>query len=339
MQFNLNLDLSLFLVEAVKDIKNAPGGRLEDILSGFTSVFRTLSALGALIFIVTRFFEDQSAGRPLDINRYVKPFTYIIFLSLYTQVIGVIDEFFGTMEKATYDLSGDIISTAASTLGPALISALNPVGLLGSTEGDTKGTPDENAIMKEVIFAGSDVGAIGGVAAGVAGPSQEDTEVMRYEDQKDVKNEKDIGALTGIMETMGSIISPVTKITAYLILILLYATGPIAIGLSLFPTLDGSIKQWIGLYVKVSLWPMLSNLLSALVMRIMTDPKILLVLIGQNMMGSGMSARANTLLFATVLVAHSLVPRIASALVSVFGFESASPEGQSKYQQMLNKPS
>lgn len=332
----LNIGFEDILVKAIKDLRvegGASGGVLGAEFNTFSKAFIIIAAAGVLFFITKRFFEDQSGGRPFDISRYTKPFMILIMLVLYKPIMGVIDGFFNTMTDVTYRANGRFMLfgadvTDAEIGGGSIGSTIS--GLLGgvfpgfgsngggnvtgtSFASDIKGTPEQinkmNDIMNLVEGDGTNDDLMG-----------INNEISQGGDQKDVTETKETGLVSNLLTTLGETINPLTKITAYVMLMLLYAFGPIALGLSVWPGFESSLTNFIGSYLKVSMWPAIANLVAYLVFRIVTAPGVIATLTANNLFNNGRDTKLAPIFFGAIFVTHMLVPRISAAIVNAGGF-------------------
>jgi hypothetical protein len=326
------------MVNAIKDLRSTSGGGvLSAEFSGFQTVFSLIAASGVLFFLVKRYFEDQSTGRQFEISRYTKPFMILIMIMLYKPIMNVIDGFFNTMTEATYRANGRFLIGGVD-LTNATIGGLNiqstVSGLVNgifpgfSSNGgsasngqqfkrDIKGTPEEINKMNELIAVTED------------GYKTDDkivnanNEISLGGDQKDVAQGKETGLATNMIKTLGETINPLTKITAYVLLILLYACGPIALGLSVWPGFESTLTNFIGTYIKISMWPALANLVAFLVFKIITAPGVVATLAANNLFNSGRETTLTTTFFASVFILNTLVPKIANGIVGIGQYYNA----------------
>jgi hypothetical protein len=320
------------MVNAIKDLRSSSGGGvLSAEFSGFQTVFSLIAVAGVMFFIVKRYFEDQSTGRQFEISRYTKPIMILIALSLYKPMMNVVDGFFNTMTDATYRANGRFLVmgvdlTNASVGGVSIESTINGLvdgifpGLSGSSTAsntgqkfnrDTKGTPEEINKMNELIAVTEDGYTIDDKIIGA------NNEISQGGDQKDVEQSKETGLTSNILTTLGQTVNPVTKITAYVLLILLYACGPIALGLSVWPGFESTLTNFIGSYLKISLWPTLANLVAFLTFKIITAPGVIATLTANNLFNSGRQTTLATIFFGSIFVLSTLVPMVSNALVGV----------------------
>ncbi len=321
------------LVNAIKTLRSDGGGVLSGDFNTFHKAFIIIAAAGVLFFITKRFFEDQSGGRPFDISRYTKPFMILIMLVLYKPIMGVIDGFFDTMTTATYKTDGRFMLFGAdvtnatiggTSIGAEISSLLSTVLLVfggsggGAVTGtsfasDTKGTPEQINKMNEILNLIEGDGTDDNIMA-------INNEISQGPDQKDVTETKETGLVTNIFSMLGETINPLTKITAYVMLILLYAFGPLALGLSVWPGFESSLTNFIGSYLKVSMWPAIANLVAYLVFKIITSPSVLTTLTANNLFNNGRETKLAPIFFGAIFITHMMVPRISAAIVNAGGF-------------------
>ncbi len=331
----LGIGFEDILVNAIKDLRvegNVSGGVLGGDFNTIHKAFIIISAAGVLFFITKRFFEDQSGGRPFDISRYTKPFMILIMLLLYKPVMSVIDGFFNTMTDVTYKANGrfmlfgaDVtnVEIAGVSIGSTITGLLNGVfpGFNSnggaSTTGlafasDYKGTPEQINKMNELINTAEGDGTGADVAA--------NNEISQGGEQKDVTEAKETGLVSNLLTTLGETVNPLTKITAYVMLMLMYAFGPIALGLSVWPGFESSLTNFLGSYLKVSMWPAIANLVAYLVFRIVTAPGVISTLAANSFFNNGRETKLEPIFFGAIFVTHMMVPRISAAIINAGGF-------------------
>jgi hypothetical protein len=340
----LNIGFDDVMVNAIKDLRSSSGGGvLSAEFSGFQTVFSLIAAAGVMFFIVKRYFEDQSTGRQFEISRYTKPFMILIAISLYKPMMSVVDGFFNSMTDATYRANGRFLVlgvdlTDASVGGVSIQSTVTGLvnGIFpgftsngGSNANgqqftrDVKGTPEEINKMNELIAVTEDGYKVDNDVV------KANNEISLGADQKDVEQSTQTGIGTNMLKTLGETINPVTKITAYVLLILLYALGPIALGLSVWPGFESTLVNFIGTYLKISLWPALANLVAYLVFRIITAPGVVATLAANNVFNSGRETTLTTVFFGSIFILSTLVPKLSNALVGA-GIYAAVDAGNPK---------
>jgi hypothetical protein len=325
----LSIDFQDILVGAIRGLRD--GDLLGSDLNILHNAFKIIAALGVLVFITKRFFEDQSTGRVFDLSRYTKPFLVLIMLIMYRPMMSVINGFFDTMTNVTYHQDAQLVMSAiniantsffggTSAMG-ALQGMMNSVlGLGGSNsngngfDSDIEGTDAEIDKMKQIIQMAQDNQNGQDVLA--------NNEILQGSDQKSVKDASQTGLLTNLATTLGETINPLTKITAYVMLILMFACGPIALGLSVWPGFESSLTNFFGSYIKVALWPAIANLVAFLVFKIMTAPTVLATMAANNFFSNGGDTKLSTLFFSSIFITHMMVPRIAAALVNAGNFHT-----------------
>jgi hypothetical protein len=322
----LNIGFDDVMVNAIKDLRTlgGNGGVLGQDFNNIHRAFIILAASGVMFFIAKRYFEDQSSGKQFDISRYTKPFMILVLIFMYKPVMNVIDGFFDKMTDVTYKANGrlmvfglDVTDAAASTI-TGLLGNVIP-GLSTSTakkEGeefdtDYKGTDAARDKMGELMAATE---GTGGATINLA---RVNAEISLGADQKDVTESQEKGIFNNLMKTLGSTMNPLTKITAYVLLILMYACGPIALALSVWPGFESSLTNFFGTYIKVSMWPALANLVSYLVFKIISAPAVVATLTASNVFNNGKETSLHTIFFGSIFIAHTLVPMIANGLVGI----------------------
>jgi hypothetical protein len=271
-----------------------------------------------MIFITRKYFSDQSSGKPLDINSYMRPFIVMIMLMLYVPIIRIIDGIFDSMDKKSNVMWVSVVQDALAN--KAVIGVAGDIAkqLLGGATSnlqpgsDVKGTPEELQMMKEVIT--------------ITSPSDNsfNSQVMQGDGSDEVRSsESKIKAIDWI-NLMANSSGPLIKILGHITLIILFILGPFALGLSLWPTFDKSLNTWLSTYIKISLWATISNLMSYVLMSITFDPRIIGLLFLNESLGGYGDGVGTTVFYGAMLVAQASVPSIAGAIVSAAGFDSLS---------------
>jgi hypothetical protein len=321
------------MVNAIKDLRNSggDGGILNGDFNNIHRAFIIIAAAGVMFFIAKRYFEDQSTGRQFDISRYTKPLMILLFIFLYKPVMKVIDGFFDSMTNVTYKTNGrfmvfglDVTDGAVSTLSGLLGNVIPGLGSSSSSsnkigaefDADYKGTDAARDKMADIMAATEGSGNTSNNLATI------NAEVTLGADQKDVSESTEKGVFNNLMKTLGSTINPLTKITAYVLLILMYACGPIALALSVWPGFESSLTNFFGTYIKISMWPALANLVSFLVYKIVTTPAVVATLTASNVFNNGKETSLHTIFFGSIFIAHTLVPMIANGLVGIGAYMS-----------------
>ncbi len=325
----LIFQLSDAIISVVKELKET----FVSDATGWVNIFRIVAAAGAMIFITKRYFADQSSGRPLDINNYMRPFVIMIMLMLYVPIIRVIDGFFDSLDKRSNVLwvsavQGALNNKAVIGVAGNILSSLLPTNS-EQVAADVKGTPDEIQTMKEVINVT------------LTQTNGFNNEIMKGDGSEDVRNAETKITALDFVKLAANASGPLIKLLGHIMLIILFLLGPFALGLSLWPTFDKSLNTWLSTYIKISLYATISNLMSYILMVISFDPRIIGALFLNNLLGSFGDGTGMAVFFGAMAVSQASVPSIAGAIVSAAGFDSLSfslqSQGLSKALQNLNK--
>jgi hypothetical protein len=318
----LFFSLTDVLNSILKDMKNSFSNDATD----WINIFRIIGGLGAMITITIRYFKDQAGGKPFDFSNYSKPFVIMIFLILYKPFISVTDSFFGAMEKK----SNNMWVTVANSFGnKAIMGAITSIiGAAGGTTQDvsydSKGTPEVLQKMNSIVT---------GVSPNI---SQFNGEVLKGDESQYVRNTENKIKAIDFFKLLADAAGPVMRLLARVILILLFITGPIAIGMSLFPSFNNSLTTWMSAYFKISLWAVISNILQYVIIRIMTNPLIIGSAWLNNMLGGFGEDAGLAVLYSTIILSQTLVPTIASSIITSSGFDGLS---YSLFQRNMGKMS
>ncbi len=318
----LFFSLTDVLSSILKDMKDGFSNEATD----WINIFRVIGGLGAMITITSRYFKDQAGGKPFDFSNYTKPFIVMLFLILYRPVIDITDSFFGAMENKTNNMW---VVVAKSFGSKAVMGAITSIigGGAGATESvsyDSKGTPEVLQKMNSLITGLSpSISAFNG-------------EVLKGDESQYVRNSESKIKAIDYIKLLADSSGPVMRILARIILILLFITGPIAIGLSLFPTFNNSLTTWLSAYVKISLWAIISNIIQFVIIKIMTNPLIIGSLWLNKTLGDYGEGSGAAILYFAIVMAQMCVPTIASSIVSSSGFDGMS---YSLFQRSTQKAS
>jgi hypothetical protein len=308
----LIFELSDIILAVIKDIK----GEFSDDALDWVNAFKYIAAAGAFIFITKRYLSDQSAGKPLDVNNYLKPFVIALVLMFYLNIMSIIDVFFNSAEKKTNTLWVGVASTLNN---PAVQSIIGTVttSLFG---GGKKGVPNSAAQATD-----AEIQTLKELIATSGSATSFNTEIMKGQESEQVKEAENKLSAIDFIKLAANSVAPIMKILGQILLTILFVTGPIAIGMSLMPTFEKSLGSWVSLYVKISLWPVISNIISFVILRISADPRIIAstFVMGEiNKIGQFGDGIGPSVYYGAMLAAQASVPTIASALVAASGFDS-----------------
>jgi hypothetical protein len=312
----LIFQLSDAIIAVVKSLKES---FVNDALD-WVNVFRIVAATGAIIFITRKYFADQSAGKPLDINSYMRPFIIMIMLMLYVPIIRIIDGFFDSLDNKSNKMWVSVVQDALAN--KAVIGAAGQItqtlasSLLGGTNGspgtDVAGTPEQIQMMNHVLTVST------------LAQNPFNNKIMEGSNSDETRNaQSKVGAIDFI-KLMANSSGPLIKLLGRITLIILFILGPLALALSLFPTFDKSLNTWLATYVKMSLWATISNLVSYVLMVITFDPRIIGALFFNSLLGGYGDGTGTAVFYGAMLVTQASVPSIAGAIVSAAGFDSLS---------------
>jgi hypothetical protein len=307
----LFFSLTDVLSTILKDMKNTFVNDATD----WINIFRIVGGLGAMITITTKYFKDQAGGKPFDFSNYTRPFVVMIFLILYKPVIDITDTFFDSMEKKSNNMW---VQVANSFGNKAVMGAVSGIISGGgglptqSVSYDSKGTPDVLQKMNALIT---------GLSPTI---SSFNGEVLKGDESQYVRNSESKVKAIDYIKLMADSAGPVMRLLARIILILLFITGPIAIGLSLFPTFNNSLSTWISAYVKISLWAIISNIIQYVIIRIITNPAIIGSIWLNKALGDYGEGSGAAIFYFSIVLSQMCVPTIASSIISSSGFDGMS---------------
>jgi hypothetical protein len=305
------------LTNAIVDILNEIKQSFSNEVDDWVNIFRILGGLGAMITITLAYFQDQSTGRPFSFSNYSKSFLILLMLILYKPIIGVFDTLFGAMERKT----NNAWVTAANSLGSQATMGFfsGVLGLFGTTSStsdqaryNSKGTPEAIEKMNAIIASlNTNVSPFNG-------------EILKGDESQYVQKTENNLKAVDFLKLFADSAGPTLRILARIILILLFITGPIAIGLGLFPPLKNSLTTWLTAYIKISLWIVISNIIQFVIIKILTDPRILLSTWFNSQIGSYGEGSGAAIFYGAIVLSQTLVPTIASSLVASAGFDGLS---------------
>lgn len=310
----LIFQLSDAIIAVVKDLKES----FVNDATQWVNIFRIIAAGGAIIFITRKYFSDQSSGKPLDLNSYMRPFIIMIMLMLYVPIIRIIDGIFNSMDKKSNVMWVSVVQDALANKAVIGVAGQIAQQILGGASNnldpnsDVKGTPEELQMMKEVITISS------------TSESGFNSQILQGDGSDEVRaSDSKIKAVDWI-NLFANSSGPLIKLLGHITLIILFILGPFALGLSLWPTFDKSLNTWLSTYIKISLWATISNLMSYVLMSISFDPRIIGVLFLNQSLGGYGDGVGTTVFYGAMLVAQASVPSLAGAIVSAAGFDSLS---------------
>jgi hypothetical protein len=313
----LIFSLTNVIVSILSDIKQSFSNEVDD----WVNIFRIIGGLGAMITITTVYFQDQATGRPFSFANYSKSFVIMLMLILYKPIIGIFDSIFGAMERKTNN-AWVMLANQASGSGAVMGFFSGVLGIFGGGSGGTnneqstynsKGTPE--AIEKMTALIGGNSGS---------SPSAFNGEILKGDESQYVQKTENSLTAVHFLKLLAETSGPTLRILARIILILLFITGPIAIGLGLFPPLKNSLTTWLTAYLKISLWIVISNILQYVIIRILTNPTILLSTWFNNQIGAYGEGNGAAIFYGAIVLSQTLVPTIASSLVASSGFDGLS---------------
>jgi hypothetical protein len=320
----LIFSLTNTIVSILSEIKQSFSSEVDD----WVNVFRIIGGLGAMITITLAYFQDQSTGRPFSFSNYSKSFLILTMLILYKPVINVMDGLFNAMERKS---NNAWVQVANGFGNKAQFNFL--AGLFGSTPSladkqvkyNSKGTPEAIEKMNGII------NSLNLTVSNFNG------EILKGDESEFVsKTENNLKAID-FLKLFADSAGPTLRILARIILILLFITGPIAIGLGLFPPLKNSLSTWLTAYIKISLWIVISNIIQFVIIKIVTDPRILLSTWFNSQIGEYGEGSGAAIFYSAIVLSQTLVPTIASSLVAASGFDSLSYSLSSNSLSKANK--
>jgi hypothetical protein len=298
------------IVDILKEIKESFSSEVDD----WVNIFRIIGGLGAMITVTIAYFKDQSTGRPFSFSNYSNPFIVLLLLILYKPVLSVVDSFFGAMEKKSNNTWVQVANSFGNKTQMSFLSGILGTGSTGPQESkyNSKGTPE--AIEKMTTIIASLNGTI----------SDFNGEILKGDESSYVSKAQQNLQAIDFIKLFADSAGPTLRILARIILILLFITGPIAIGLSLFPIFKSSLSTWISAYIKISLWIIISNIIQFVIIKIMTDPRILLSTWFNSQIGDYGEGAGAAIFYGAIVLSQTLVPTIASSLIAASGFDSLS---------------
>lgn len=267
------------------------------LCSDLINVGRALGGLGALFFIAIRVWRHQAEASAIEFFPLLRPFTIGLAISLFPQMLGIINGVLGGLSSATASI--------------VLVQNQDIIRLQERKKDLMKARPenapfeDDNAFEKEL--ENKDALDFGGKAALYF-------DRMSYSVQKNFRE-----WIRNVLELAYQSAALVINTIRTFFLIILSIIGPISFGFAIWPGFEGTLSNWFSRYVNVFMWLPVANIFGAIVAKI----QVMMINLDIAQIQSGRDleqADMGYMIFLVIAIAgYFTVPSVAGWIVSASG--------------------